>query len=633
MIKKLFPWMMLILFALVLIWFWQKQIESAQQTVDFAEADYVGSAECKDCHKNRHRSWYDTYHRTMTQEASDLSVLGDFNGQPQTYWGYTIRPINKDGRYYFSYYDANNQEFLNEIEIKRTVGSRRYQQYLAQTENTDGNYYRLELLWHIEDQRWIHLNGAFLDSDDQSFSQHTGIWNQNCIFCHNTGIKPGMNNYNELVERSRAGEPVNVFTDARFDSAVTELGISCESCHAPAKIHSQLSQNPFRKYYFHFTEKQDPSIVHPNELDQQAALSVCGQCHGQRVPENLDMAKIWMESGPTFRPGQDLEKHVNPVWQDTQIQSQQPDIFATRFWADGTPRLTAYEYQGIVQSACLQDNSFTCNSCHNMHGGDPKGMIEPENRTNQACLTCHQDMVESPEAHTGHDVDGAGSLCYDCHMPKMTYGIMTFHRNHRIESPVSHQELSIEKPNACVACHLNETDEWLYQQSANLWQQPLPSDSHGMIQSLVELHSGDPVQRALSAYQMGQHFESLPAKSRLFLIPHLLLALEDSYPAIRRFAHKSLVAIINESAAENFELDELSQLKESLMGFDFIADQNIRAKVILNTKAWYKQVDFTKWPEPPVGSLLYANYSLQMDVIDTLRQEAASIEKRIHVGE
>ena len=318
MIKKILLWIVLLLIVYLSILFWNTQVESAQQQVDFSQTEYVGSETCKDCHKDRHKSWSKTYHKTMTQEANEASVLGEFNGQAQTYWGYTIRPIKKGGKFFFAYYDSNNEQLLNEIEIVRTVGSRRYQQYMAQTDNTEGNYYRLELLWHIEDQRWIHLNGAFLDSDNQSFSEHTGIWNQNCIFCHNTGINPGMTNYNQLVERSKAGEPVNMFTDARFESEVEELGISCESCHSPAKTHSKLSQNPFRKYYFHFTEQQDPSIVHPKQLDQQAALGVCGQCHGQRIPENLSLARTWREEGPTFRPGQKLEAHVSPIWQDTQ---------------------------------------------------------------------------------------------------------------------------------------------------------------------------------------------------------------------------------------------------------------------------------------------------------------------------
>ncbi|MFC3194014.1 ammonia-forming cytochrome c nitrite reductase subunit c552 [Marinicella sediminis] len=630
MVKKIIYWSLFLVLSVNLYWFWQAQVKAAQQPVDFSHETYVGSESCVDCHKDRHRSWSKTYHRTMTQEATAETVAGDFNGEPQTYWGYTIRPVKRNGRFYFAYYDGNNDAFLNEVEILRTVGSRRYQQYLTQTPYTEGNFYRLELLWHIEDQRWIHLNGAFLDSDQQSFSQHNAIWNQNCIFCHNTGISPGMTNYDQLTTLSQSGHQIDVFNDSRFQSEVKELGISCESCHAPAKTHTEVSLNPIRKYYLHFADQTDPSIVHPQEIGQQESLSVCGQCHGQRTPKDLSLARTWMESGPTFRPGDDLEGHVNPVYRHSQVAGQPEDVFAARFWADGTPRLTAYEYQGIMQSACQQDSSFTCMSCHDMHGGDPKGMIEPEMRTNQACVSCHQDYVASPAEHTGHAAESTGSLCYDCHMPKMTYGIMTFHRNHRIESPVSHQEMAIEKPNACVACHLDQTDQWLFEQSHELWQQPIPATSRGQVQSLVELHSGDPVQRALAAYQMAHQMNALPAQQRLFLIPHLLLALEDSYPAIRRFAHKALMVILQ---ANEDRYPELIQLKTIAEKFDFIADQNQRAQLLGQMKQWQALTDLRHWPTAPEGSMLLVGHRIDFAQVDALRAEALRSDKVIHIGE
>jgi hypothetical protein len=214
-------------------------------------------------------------------------------------------------------------------------------------------------------------------------------------------------------------------------------------------------------------------------------------------------------------------------------------------------------------------------------------------------------------------------------MPKMTYGIMTFHRNHRIESPVSHAELAIEKPNACVACHLDQTDQWIHESSQRLWQQPLPETSHGQIQSLVELHSGDPVQRALAAYQMAHQFESLPAGRRLFLIPHLLLAMEDQYPAIRRFSHKALEKIL---AGNQKAYPELSELAAAIRDFDFIADQAAREQVVNAVRQWQQQ-DLSQWPEPPEGAMLLPGYQLNRVLIDPLLAEALSSEKVIHIGE
>jgi hypothetical protein len=43
-------------------------------------AAFVGSDACRRCHAEQHATWYRTFHRTMTQEASTESVLGDFDG-------------------------------------------------------------------------------------------------------------------------------------------------------------------------------------------------------------------------------------------------------------------------------------------------------------------------------------------------------------------------------------------------------------------------------------------------------------------------------------------------------------------------------------------------------------------------
>src|SRR5262249_15903285 len=40
---------------------------------------YVSSDKCQCCHPGQYESWRRTYHRTMTQVASQGAVLGDFN--------------------------------------------------------------------------------------------------------------------------------------------------------------------------------------------------------------------------------------------------------------------------------------------------------------------------------------------------------------------------------------------------------------------------------------------------------------------------------------------------------------------------------------------------------------------------
>jgi len=632
MMKKFLPLFIVLLLALIFVIAYLSMKNSASLEVDFHATEYTGAEKCQDCHQKNYDSWKKTYHRTMTQEATEDSVLGNFDGSNLTYWGITIRPTIQQGKYYFEYYNPESGEFLTALEIKRTVGSRRYQQYLAQTDNTQGNYYRLELLWHIEDQRWVHLNGAFLGTDNQAFDSHTSIWNQNCIFCHNTGINPNMTNYDEIIQQTKQGKPLNFKRDSRFQSHVSDLGIGCESCHANGAQHIALNQNPLRKYYLNFTKADDKSIINPTKLSAKSAMDICGQCHGQRTPKTYKLARKWMEEGPTYRPGDVLQSHVNPVWKESIINTRQSDIFKQRFWQDGTPRLTAYEYQGLLQSECHIKGNLTCNDCHSMHDGNPKGMITDENLTNIPCLNCHTEYKNSIAEHTGHREKSEGSLCYNCHMSKTVYGIMTFHRSHKIESPNPEIEFSTDKPNACVACHIDKSSQWIMQESLNIWPNLNSSkqQKNNLIQSIYKLHSGDPVERSIAATRLSYRSSYLNNSKKRFLIPHLLYSMEDNYPAVRRFSWKSLMSLTTEMQIEKQSFEPLNR---TLKSFDFIADSSLRNRIVKNAWQQFNALDKSDWSTPPPGSLVKKNYAIDFIAIENLRKLSKIENKKIEIGE
>jgi predicted CXXCH cytochrome family protein len=619
------------LIILIIIYFYaQKLVETK---VDFHKGNYIGSKECKDCHEERYKSWKKTYHKTMTQEANNSTVVGNFDGSQQTYWGITISPIEIDNRYYFVYSNPETKEKIYTLEIKRTVGSRRYQQYLAQTDNTQGNYYRLELLWHIEDKRWIHLNGAFLGSDQQSFDNHTTIWNQNCIFCHNTGIQPNMTNYDEIIQSTKQGKRLNLKVDSLFESQVTDLGIACEACHANGEKHIKLNQNPLRKYYLHYTNNDDISIINPSKLSAKKSMDVCGQCHGQRTPKTFELAKQWMHQGPSYRPGDNLLDHVNPVWKNSMLNTKSSDIFKQRFWKDSTPRLTAYEYQGILQSQCHIQGELTCNDCHSMHEGNPKGMIKEDKLTNQACFKCHADYENNLSQHTAHNINSEGSLCYNCHMPKITYGIMTLHRSHKIESPNPVQEFSHDKPNACVACHIDKSSDWIMKKSLTIWPQLTEEKqitTKKTIQSLLSLHSGDPVERAVAAVNISYQGNLHNSQEKIFFIPHLLYSMGENYPAIRRFSYKSLMSIIKQLSYESTSFEPIQNV---LLSFDFIEELEARTKKLDLAWAAYNSLDKSTWAKPPQGSLLNHDYKLDIKTLIQLRNISLQENKLIDIGE
>ncbi len=502
--------------------------------------DFVGSETCRSCHLDHHESWERTFHRTMTQRVTPETVRGRFDGRELTYEGQTARVLRRDDRFYFDLPDGQGRR---EAEVVLAVGSRRYQQYFEREEHDAGfSFKRLPFLWHIGERRWLHMNTVFLGPDNADWNKTRARWNDNCVFCHNTGPRPG-----ETIKVSSDGE-------RQFDSEVAELGIACESCHGPGREHAETERSPVDRYAAYAGRRHAGTIANPAEMDPQREIEVCGQCHGQRLP--IDRAHLvqWLQTGPTYRSGDSLTEHVVPVMRMTPSPSERnPDLFRLRFWADGTPRLSAYEYQGIAMSACHQDGALKCGSCHTMHGGDPEGMIEPEMRGNAACTSCHTDIASNVPAHTGHSEISSGSRCLDCHMPRIVYGILEVHRSHRIENPDPARDAETGRPNACTLCHLNRSPLWAAQESRRIWgdayRVPLyrmDGASLDLPDATASMLAGDAVQRVVYAAAAGRSDAALAPAEKADVRAALAVTTGDGYPSIRWTARRSLLALERE---------------------------------------------------------------------------------------
>lgn len=612
-------------------------LAALDEPVVHGELEFTGSAVCRECHDDRHQSWYATYHRTMTRNASGDTVQGRFDGQALDYWGVRVRPVRRGSRYYFEYYDPDSDELIDRFRVYRTVGSNRYQQYLTRLPDNE-TYVRLHYLWHNGDQRWVHMNAAFLGPDDTAFDQHVAIWNQNCIFCHNTGPAPNMTNYHDLTAQAQAGGPVDMSRDGRFKSEVAELGISCESCHGPGEVHVERSREFNSRLAMRIRPGRDTSIINPVRLDHERASQVCGQCHAQRMPAEPDMLRDWVHGGPTYRPGMDLHDHVTPIMRHTRAPIHgQEDMFELRFWADGTPRLTAYEYQGLLQSPCHQQAELSCMDCHTMHAGDPAGQLTDRNRSNAPCLRCHQDFRgrQALAEHTRHEPDGAASKCYNCHMPHLVYGVMDIHRSHRIENPDARRDAAAGRPNACLNCHMEQTPVWADAELA-AWSD---RNTSGLLQrhdgadptysEAVAMLAGDPVQKAVTAWRAGHDDNAQRGRERAWLVPYLLEGMADRYPSSRRFAHHSLLAVLGDWPDER----EVAAVVAELQHFDFIAGQAERERVRLSALAHWQAIDKRGWPAPPPASGVNDEFLLPEVLRSRLVELGRRQDKQIAIGE
>ena len=150
---------------------------------------------------------------------------------------------------------------------------------------------------------------------------------------------------------------------------------------------------PVTRYRWHAGDKSAPliAVTNPAKLDSDRAAMVCAHCHAQRLPDPPDRIRPILSVGDPYNSGDNLREYYKPVQRDSKVGDFS---FASRFWKDGSPRLTAYEYHGMTRSKYFSGGQpgarITCISCHEMHGGDPSGMITAKMQTNAACTQCHE---------------------------------------------------------------------------------------------------------------------------------------------------------------------------------------------------------------------------------------------------
>lgn len=575
--------------------------------------DFVGANACRTCHPDHHASWSGTFHSTMTQLPGPETVTGVFDGRSVSNPGGTARPFRRGDAYWMEVPDGPGR--TREAAVELTVGSRRYQQYFERT--AEGNLQRLPILWHMGERRWLPLSTVFLDDDHADWGRYQALWNANCVFCHNTGPRPGL-----------VRAPLPDGTPPVFESAVAELGIACESCHGPGGEHVARHEKPWERYASWTSEGGDASIVNPARLDQERSVSVCGQCHGQRLANPLEAIDAWMRTGPTFRSGDLLTDHATPLVADTpSIDPTDPEMIRVRFWGDGTPRLTAYEYQGVVSSACYAEGELTCLSCHAMHEGDPKGQLRPDRLGDAACTSCHEEIAADVPAHTRHGAGSSGSSCVECHMPRVVYGILDIHRSHRIEVPDPARDARSGRPNACTLCHLDESLGWAATEMTRMFERPFEVPSFradraplSLADSIASVLAGDPVTRAVYARAMGRTDAAVRPREKGFLRVHLGMTLGDSYPSIRLLALRSLRRL-------EAELDTGVRFD----GYDHLAGEPERVEMLRSLLPQICRAAKAELAPVPDGFLVRKDGAPDFQGIDPLFQSQAA--KAISIGE
>jgi predicted CXXCH cytochrome family protein len=523
-----------------LVWGWQAHLHHKLQSAASVTVPHLGRADgysssdsCRACHPDQYSSWHRSFHRTMTQVASPESVRGNFEKIDLEFEGDRYRLERRGTEFWVELVDpdwriqqesgvaAGQPELVRATAAPRVwrrvsmvTGSHYMQAYWI--DNQHGNQQlSLPFTYLFEQERWAPRPAVLLR--DPAKTGWAQVWNLGCVDCHST-----------------AGQPGKLPAKASFDTRVAELGIACEACHGPAAEHVRLNADPRRRYQMHLAAKGDPSIVNPARLSSKRSSEVCGRCHSVHSP--LDEEE-WLQHGSSFRAGQELEK-------TTQVSRHVKVLELRRglFWSDDMIRVSGREYNGLVKSPCFQKGEMSCLSCHSLHRSEPTYHVAKTMDGNAACLQCHKKFATNLQQHTHHAPASTGSLCYNCHMPYTTYGLMKGLRSHQISSPSVKTALQTGRPDACNLCHLDKTLAWTGQMLHEWYQAPeedLSSEDRSTPASVLWATKGDAGQRALIAWHMG--WEPARAVSgNGWFVPYLAMMLEDPYPVVRYIAARSL---------------------------------------------------------------------------------------------
>ena len=523
--------------------------------------EHAPASECRECHEHNHQTWFESYHRTMTQDVKPETVMGNFDDVtvdfPQI--GNAMHLTKRDGMPWVSFehepdLSPPSKEVRKEYPLVMSTGSHHIQFYWfpVGAEQTLG----IMPIGHlIKENRWIPLQHSFLSPPSHGFETQTGLWNTRCVRCHAT--------FPEM-------QPSDVAL--AHNTRVTEYGISCEACHGPAKNHVAIQRN-LKNPDPNFDTNLVDHVVDPANLTSKLSTAVCAGCHtiykpsswkphiaGQPLGKDRhlidrdaiqeNMAKLL--EGIREDAGGELENYLS-TFDDINGEGEggTTSTIDGAFWPDGKPRVTGGDYNSLLKSACFTKGDLSCVSCHQLHQArnDTRPVKEWANDQlkasalgNAACTQCHERAEYETAKHTHHQAGSSGSSCYNCHMPYTSYGLLTAIRSHTIFSPDTAVHQKTGRPTACNLCHLDKTLEWTANHLESWYdiKKPELTEEEKTVSNAATLAlRGDASQRALFAHAMGWK-PAMEASDIDWVPAYLATLLKDPYAAVRHIAGRSL---------------------------------------------------------------------------------------------
>ncbi len=377
---------------------------------------FVGRDRCAPCHEAATRAWTGSDHDLAMAEATEETVLGDFDEVELEFHGITSRFFRRNGGFFVRTEGPGGE--IGDFEIAYTFGHDPLQQYLVPFPG--GRLQCLSLAWDTVRGEWFHLYpDRYIPPDDWlHWTRNAQNWNGMCAECHSTNLIKG---YDAETQT--------------FSTTWSEIDVSCEACHGPGSAHVAWADLPPMAR----PVVDDYGLLVPTSgITSRQQVELCAPCHSRRT-----------ELGDFKHSGLELLDSLVPSLLDEGL-----------YYADGQILDEVYVYGSFVQSKMYR-NDVRCADCHDVHS------LKLRFEGNDLCGQCHRlDTYDSADHHFHKKVvDGtpsAGALCVSCHMPQRPYMVVDWRADHSLRVPRPDLTRDIGTPNACgqSGCHADKSVDW-----------------------------------------------------------------------------------------------------------------------------------------------------------------------------
>jgi tetratricopeptide (TPR) repeat protein len=546
-----------------------------------SEATFVGSATCRSCHQQEHAGWEGSHHNLAMQEASDATVLGDFNETSFTHFGVETR-FARDGERFLVTTDGPDGA-LETYEVAYVFGVYPLQQYLIAFPG--GRLQVLQVCWDSRPkseggQRWYHLyaDEPIPHTDVLHWTGQHFNWNYMCADCHSTELAK---NYDVAT--------------AAYSTTWQEMSVGCEACHGAGSEHVEWAgkvaddESPEGAHEYGsmgltnvLKEPEegawtlDPETLRPRRtvaLQSNIQVESCAPCHSHRRL----LAHPWTHA------------HRGVGLYDTHAPSV---LDQALYHDDGQIKEEVYVYGSFVQSRMFH-HGVRCSDCHDPHSLE---LLAPGNNL---CVRCHSGKAyDSPEHHR-HQPGSAGASCVNCHMPGKYYMGIDWRRDHSFRVPRPDLAQLYGTPDACTGCHADRGEGWAADRFREWYGEKLGEISVHPGLDLARARSGVPDADAILA-RLVTGSEEVPGMIRATAVadlagrltgatlPVVRAALRDEDPAVRRAAAAACAAL----PAEQRVRDLATLLDDAALGVRIEAARllaPVRGRLIGDVAARYER--------------------------------------------